>query len=196
MRISFLRTATQVMSDDTSDRLLVLDLDETLIHATEDELGHSADFRVGPYFVYCRPHLQHFLESIAQWFTLAVWSSGTSDYVAAIAREILPAQFSWRFVWGRERCITRLDPERFEPTFIKDLKKVDRMGFDRSRILCVDDTPAKVARNYGNAIYVSPFVGDRDDDELTRLLRYLESVRSVDDYRKIEKRGWREGRWR
>jgi len=31
--------------------LLVLDLDETLVHATEQALDVPADFHVGPYFV-------------------------------------------------------------------------------------------------------------------------------------------------
>lgn len=177
-----------------SDRLLILDLDETLVYGTEQELAQKADFCVGPFLVYRRPNLTEFLEGAAQWFALAVWSSATSDYVTAIAREILPEKLTWQFVWGRERCTARLDAERFETTFIKDLKKVDRLGYDRRRILCVDDTPAKLMRNYGNAIYVSPFEGAPNDDELRRLLEYLDSVRDKYDYRRIEKRGWRQGR--
>jgi TFIIF-interacting CTD phosphatase-like protein len=176
----------------SNDRLLILDLDETLIHGAEAELDYPCDFRVGPYYIYRRPHLTTFLKTASQWFTLAIWSSSTSDYASAIAREILPGHLSWRFIWGRERCIQRLDGEWCETVFLKDLKKVDRLGFDRRRVLCIDDMPAKVARNYGNAIYVSPFEGDRADDELVRLLAFLESIRSTDDYRRIEKRGWRQ----
>jgi RNA polymerase II subunit A small phosphatase-like protein len=36
-------------------RLLVLDLDETLIYANECPLDRPADFEVAPYFVYLRP---------------------------------------------------------------------------------------------------------------------------------------------
>lgn len=164
-----------------------------MIYGTERELSYPPDFCVGPFWIYRRPHLTEFLEAAAQWFALAVWSSATSDYVAAVARKILPAQLSWQFVWGRERCTERLDPEHFDMAFIKDLKKVDRLGFDRRRVLCVDDTPAKLARNYGNAIYVAPFEGDRNDIELRRLLEYLGTARDVDDYRRVEKRGWRQG---
>ncbi|MDQ4120460.1 MAG: hypothetical protein M3209_03335 [Acidobacteriota bacterium] len=38
-------------------KLLVLDLDETLIYATEEELERKADFRAGQYLVYKRPFL-------------------------------------------------------------------------------------------------------------------------------------------
>lgn len=39
-------------------KLLVLDLDETLIFGTERELERPCDFIVGSYFVYLRPGLE------------------------------------------------------------------------------------------------------------------------------------------
>jgi len=43
-------------------KLLILDLDETLIFATERPLTREADFRIGPYHVYRRPDLADFLD--------------------------------------------------------------------------------------------------------------------------------------
>lgn len=43
-------------------KLLILDLDGTLIFATERPLTREADFRVGPYPVYGRPGLPDFLD--------------------------------------------------------------------------------------------------------------------------------------
>jgi RNA polymerase II subunit A small phosphatase-like protein len=70
--------------------LLILDLDETLIHAAEQPLERPADWRLGPYSVYCRPYLAEFLAAVAQSFALAVWSSGTIDYVEAMVARIMP----------------------------------------------------------------------------------------------------------
>ena len=42
-------------------KLLVLDLDETLIHATESALERKADFRTELYHVYIRPYINDFL---------------------------------------------------------------------------------------------------------------------------------------
>ena len=42
--------------------LLILDLDETLIHASAQELETPAHFRVSKYWVYRRPHLDVFLD--------------------------------------------------------------------------------------------------------------------------------------
>ena len=73
-------------------------------------------------------------------------------------------------MWARSRCIRfrlpRLDEQGFDSLdystqyeFAKRLKKVVRRGFDLKRTLIVDDTPEKVSQNYGNAIYIKPFLG-------------------------------------
>jgi carboxy-terminal domain RNA polymerase II polypeptide A small phosphatase len=85
----------------------------------------------------------------------------------------------------------RRNLETWEEVFLKDLRKVKRNGFDLSRVLIVEDTPANVRRNYGNAAYVSPFTGDTQDDELVLLGRYLASMRAVENVRTLEKRDWR-----
>jgi len=172
--------------------LLILDLDETLIFAAEREGPRPCDFRVGPFFVYKRPHLDEFLCGVGNLYRLAVWSSASSDYVAEIARAILPAGLEWTFVWSRQRCTVRRNLETFEIEYVKDFKKVKRAGFDLARVLIVDDTRHKAARNYGNAIYIRPFEGDASDSELPLLLEYLESLADCPNFRAIEKRGWRD----
>ena len=49
-------------SDFKENLTRLLDLDETLIYATEEKLGGESDFIVGQYFVYKRPFLNEFLE--------------------------------------------------------------------------------------------------------------------------------------
>jgi TFIIF-interacting CTD phosphatase-like protein len=179
------------MPDCGSKRLLLLDVDETLIFGSENELDRVADFRVGHYHVYRRPFLKEFLEGTSAWYELAIWSSATLDYVSAVAESIRPPDVRWQFIWGRDRCTQRMHAERFEIDYIKDLKKVKRLGYDLDHVLFVDDTPTKLARNYGNAIYVNSFVGEPSDRELQILLQFLESVRNASSYRTMEKRGWR-----
>jgi RNA polymerase II subunit A small phosphatase-like protein len=174
-----------------SKPLLILDLDECLIFGTESELDRSADFRVGPFYVYRRPHLREFLKGASEIYSVAVWSSGTSDYVGEVARKICPAGIEWAFVWARNRCTRRMHPESMEIVYLKDAKKVRRLGYAIERILFVDDSPEKLARNYGNAIYLSPFEGAEDDAELPLLLKYIESIRSVENFRDLNKQGWR-----
>lgn len=176
----------------TQTILLILDIDETLLHATVQPLGHSPDCRIGPYVVYLRPYFTEFLEETSQLFKLALWSSSSPDYVQAIVSQIIPASVSLEFAWSRGRCITRFDPEWQSYYYVKDLRKVKRCGYDLNRTLIVDDTPRKVERNYGNAIYVTPWFGDdRHDNELQRLAAYLPKLCGEPNLRRIEKRNWK-----
>jgi TFIIF-interacting CTD phosphatase-like protein len=171
--------------------LLILDLDETLIYGAEREGARPCDFCVGPFFVYKRPYLDEFMSGVGKHYRLAIWSSASSDYVVEIAHHILPPGVEWAFVWSRERCTAKRNLESFETEWVKDLKKAKRAGYDLARILVVDDTRHKVARNYGNAIYIAPFEGDPADAELPMLLKYLESLVGCQNFRAVEKRGWR-----
>jgi TFIIF-interacting CTD phosphatase-like protein len=170
--------------------LLILDLDETLIHATEEPLHRNPDFVIGSYAVYRRPYLREFLTSCAACFRLAIWSTATDDYVRLVVDRIMPPDVKLAFVWGRGRCVRRSDSERFEDYHVKDLKKVKRMGYRLERVLIADDTPRKVERHDGNAVCVPRYVGDPEDDTLRRLARFLISLRDVPDVRTLEKRGW------
>jgi TFIIF-interacting CTD phosphatase-like protein len=170
--------------------LLILDLDETLLYATEEPLRRGHDFIVGPYAVYRRPFLSEFLTACSACFRLAVWSTATDEYVRPVVERIMPSGLEPAFAWGRSRCVRRFDPERFEDYHVKDLKKVRRLGYRLERVLIADDTPRKVRRNYGNAVYVPPFFGDPEDETLPRLARYLISLRDVANVRTVEKRGW------
>jgi RNA polymerase II subunit A small phosphatase-like protein len=171
--------------------LLVLDLDETLVYAAERPFARPPDFADGPYAVYRRPHLGEFLRGCSERFDLAFWSSSGEAHVATVVPAILPAGVEAAFARSRGRCVRRFDPETREDYFVKDLRKVRRRGFDLRRVLVVDDTPRKAERNYGNAVYVRPWLGDPDDDELELLGRYLSSLHAVPDVRLVEKRGWR-----
>jgi RNA polymerase II subunit A small phosphatase-like protein len=174
--------------------LLILDLDETLVHAVETPREREPDFQVGPYHVYERPHVRPFLIECASLFRLAVWTSATSDFARAALAHITPAGVDFAFVWSRERCTRRRDLDTQETVWVKDLKKVKRRGYPLERVLMVDDTPAKLARQYGNLVRIRPFFGDPQDDELPALATYLTRLREEPNYRRVEKRGWR-SRW-
>lgn len=169
--------------------LLILDLDETVVHASEYEL-RAADFHVAGLFVYKRPHLDEFLRELSPHFQFAVWTSSSADYASYMVGRLFE-NHPLAFVWSRIRCTRRYDPELLDAHFVKDLAKVKRQGFDLKRVLMVDDSPEKLLRNYGNLVRVAPFEGNAEDDEFRHLPAYLKSLLSEQDFRRIEKRGWR-----
>lgn len=177
--------------DEKSDKLLILDLDETLIHATEKELEFSADFYFDKYFIHKRPHLDKFLEDISKHFAIGIWSSADDIYVTEIVKNIQPANVEFEIIWGRSRCSLKRDFNLDNYYFEKRLDKLKKKGFRLEQIIIVDDTPEKSRNNYGNAIYIKEFSGDTTDEELKHLYDYLLALKKVDNVRKIEKRGWR-----
>ncbi len=181
--------------------LLILDLDETLIYATENPLSRPPDFQVLGYYVYKRPYLEEFIRGCNQHFTLAIWSSASDDYVEAIVKQIIPSNIALAFVWGRSRCtfcatthVFNLDHyvDYFNHyNYIKVLKKVTKRGYSLERVLIVDDTPSKAKRNYGNVIYPTEYNGELTDQELPLLLTYLHSLKNIPNVRILEKRNWK-----
>jgi RNA polymerase II subunit A small phosphatase-like protein len=179
------------------DKLLVLDLDETLVHTWElaDLNGHARTR--SPDLVledslrsFKRPGVEEFLAwCFVKFKAVGLWTAGTLPY----ALELLPHLCEldrFAFVWGRERCTYRRDMETQENYLLKDIGKLRRFGFSRAQILCVDDTPENFSRSYGNYIPVRGFNGDPEDRELEQLRRYLETLGTVPDVRSIEKRRW------
>ena len=181
-------------------KLLILDLDETLIHATKKELSREHDFIIFDYFIYKRPHLDSFLSKCHQNYKLAIWSSASDEYVNEVVKRIVPNEITLEFVWGRSKCTPRRATEEdyFRDSYdnahyhyTKQLKKVKKKGFHLDRTLIVDDTPEKVKDNFGNAIYPKAFLGDLDDSELLLLCDYLKHINQFENVKRIEKRNWR-----
>ena len=173
--------------------LLILDLDETLIYGSDRPLAIDHDFMCGEFFIHKRPYVDEFIVSCAQLFNLAVWTSSTMDYAQGIV-SVLFDGIPLTFLWARDRCTRRFNAELQAHYWVKDLKKVKRAGFELERVLVVDDSPEKLERNYGNIVVVSEFIGDPADRELLDLASYLSGLAEEKDFRRIEKKAWRQGR--
>lgn len=171
--------------------LLILDLDETLIHATENDLMIDSDFDYAEYFIYKRPYLSDFLIEMSLYFKLAIWSSADDQYVHDIVAQIRPSEVTFEFVWAKSKCTLRRDYELDQYVQEKRLKKIKKQGFRLEKALIVDDSPEKTRDNFGNAIYVLPFEGNQSDDELKSLASFLKSIKDTNNVRTFEKRGWR-----
>ena len=185
------------------DKLLVLDLDETLIHTVRGfelgEVGHDPHFGIpGGYVVYRRPGVQEFLDQCFEKFReVALWTAGTRPYAFEVLPHLCdPSNFA--FVWGREKCTWHRSFD--EPPYgsasyndghwLKDIRKLQRKGYAKEEVLFVDDTAQNFKRSYGNYIPIRKFLGDPADRELERLGAYLDTLGPVPNVRTIEKRHW------
>jgi TFIIF-interacting CTD phosphatase-like protein len=175
--------------------LLILDLDETLIHAKENGEPHGLpppNITIPEFKIWKRPFLDAFIAKITDWFDVAIWTSSSKAYAEAVIPHIFPAPALLIFAWSRSKCTLHYDYEYEEYFWRKNLNKVKR-PFSRSleQILVIDDSPKKLDSHYGNLISVLPFEGSMQDTELRDILPFLEWIRSVPNVRVIEKRYWR-----
>lgn len=174
--------------------LLILDLDETLIHAIENGETNELpppNIIIPKYQIWKRPFLDAFVETITDWFDVAVWTSSSKFYADAVIPQIFPDPDQLIFVWSSSKCTLHYDHEFHDYFWRKNLDKVKRR-FKRSleQILIIDDSPKKLDRHYGNLISVLPFKGSLQDTELRDILPFLEWMRSAPNVRVIEKRDW------
>ncbi|CAF2607303.1 unnamed protein product [Rotaria sp. Silwood2] len=173
-------------------KILVLDLDETLIHSHHDGQVRtlagkptvSPDFIIRVeiekhpvrFFVYKRPHVDYFLETVSKWYELVVFTASMEIYGAAVTdkldnnRNILLRRFF------RQHCKLESD------AYSKDLSVVDN---DLSRIFILDNSPLAYRSYQLNAIPIKSWFFDSTDTCLLSLLPFLDALRFCCDVRSV-----------
>jgi carboxy-terminal domain RNA polymerase II polypeptide A small phosphatase len=180
------------MNEIPPKKLLVLDLDETLIHSSTTPLDRPEDLKVYSFFVYKRPFLKELLEVCSQLFRIAIWTSSSRGYCLEIVQHLFPADQKLEFIWSEERCTLVHNFNNYTSDWKKDFRKLKRKGFELDDVIVVDDSTEKHTRNYGNLVKVVPWEGSPDDIELKLLSLYLPTLINVPSIRAIEKRFWRQ----
>ena len=139
--------------------VLVLDMDETLMHAE-----HMDD---GSITVLHRPGLKAFLESVARLYNLVLYTAGTRRYATAVMGVIDPGGLFQLHLY-REHCVVRENG-----TYAKDLHQIP--GIDVERTIAVDDIPENYCDTQpDNVVRIAPFMDNPRDRELERLTPMLE----------------------
>jgi len=152
-------------------KILVLDLDETLVFASlEPQERVDLELVIGttPCFVQIRPGLEELVASIKDRWRCLVWSTGQPAYVEATCKAL---GIDWMELWARDRC-RRLDtiPEQHHEPFDKPLVWVEP---DETSVVIVDNAPGSFACNPKNGIPIQTWRGERADRQLVFLADYL-----------------------
>jgi carboxy-terminal domain RNA polymerase II polypeptide A small phosphatase len=169
---------------DSKKKLLVLDLDETLIHtvSTNERLPRAPDnvfyfnAQERSYPVYKRPGVEKFLMSVASQFEVAVWTAGTREYAEPILNWLDPYGFITTRLY-RDSC-TELE----DGSYVKDLSKLNR---SLSEVVIVDNNPYSFQFQPGNGIQCLDFYFDKCDTELKRIRQFLHIIKDVHDIRTV-----------
>ncbi|KAL6865202.1 hypothetical protein ACP4OV_016353 [Aristida adscensionis] len=164
-------------------RTLFLDLDETLIHSQTDPPPAGYDFTVRPviggqavaFYVAKRPGVDAFLRAAAECFEVVVFTAGLQEYASLVLDRLDPdgAVFAHRLY--RSACRDAGDGR-----LVKDLAATGR-ALDRA--LIVDDNPNAYSLQPENAVPIAPFVDDANDQELQRVMAFLDVAAEFEDTR-------------
>lgn len=128
-------------------KVLVLDLDETLIHSHHDGVvrpmvkpGTPPDFILRVvidrhpvrFFVHKRPHVDFFLEVVSQWYELVVFTASMEIYGAAVADKLDLGRCILKRRYFRQHC--SFDQGSYQ----KDLSAISA---DLSSVFILDNSP-------------------------------------------------------
>lgn len=167
---------------------LVLDLDETLVHCTVEavddaDLIFPVEFHGMTYQVYVRlrPHLNEFLEAIADKFEVIVFTASQQVYADALLNLIDPENKYIKHRMFRESCLS------VEGNFLKDLNV---LGRDLKKSVLVDNSPHAFGYQVDNGIPIESWFDDRNDTELLKLERFLRTLHGVKDVRTVVRRSF------
>ncbi len=121
--------------------LLILDLDETLIHTAYAPIpGGDVKSQRGYFYLYERPHLKEFLDRCSAEYDLAIWSASKADYVRWIIRSTVLSDYVFAFVNTRKNC-KRIFGNGGRVEYLKDLRPY--LG-RYEKVMMLDDVPKMV----------------------------------------------------
>ena len=152
-------------------KLLILDLDETLIHSTYIDLKlNQKPHKYKFFYIYQRPFLEEFMESVSLHFDLAIWSASKADYVKEIIKKTALSNYKFQFVYTRAKC----KQIYLKGGTIRYLKKLELTPDCESyqKIVFLDDYPEMV-NPIEKCILVKEFRGSEFDDELLKVRHLL-----------------------
>ena len=179
--------------------LIILDIDETLVHTEsvpleyEKHYDYDSKFKglgKSHYYTKKRPFLDQFLDYAYANFDVAIWTAAGEDYAREILKNIRVLESSLKFFYTRDNCTIKLSYDYSDYYGVKNLNKLKKKGYNLDRVLIVDDKSETAVNNYSNLIQIKPFTDDLNDAELLKLISYLEKIKDEPNYRRIEKRGW------
>ncbi|MGL5913860.1 MAG: NIF family HAD-type phosphatase [Bacteroidales bacterium] len=153
-------------------QLLVLDIDETLLHSTYEDLKKEPDFFFKERRVYLRPHVLEFIDFCLHNYDVAIWTSAKAVYAKFVLKHISADLKAFKFIWTRKHCQKKLKWNGFmnQEFYLKDLNNI--VGYTTKDILIIDDSPQNITP-FDCCLSIDEYRGDATDHALKELMSTL-----------------------
>lgn len=166
---------------DQQKPLLILDLDETLIHSDIDlnwsVHDHYLTIDNTTIAINIRPFLYPFLNFCKLHFEMVIFTASCSDYADPIIDFIEQNEKYFKYRFYREHCVF------YKNLYIKDLSIFDVC---LSRVIILDNNIFSFAHYLSNGILISSFYNDSDDYDLLSLIDFFQKeIIHTNDIREV-----------
>lgn len=152
--------------------LVILDLDETLIYASEQQFKHLKSVRFQKIYINFRPFLFDFVSFLEAHFELAVWTSATENYAEFVVKHIF--DIKPHFLFTRKDCSLKSDTKYKKSQFYKNLNRFEMLQNNFEKIIFLDDKPELIISDKAEIIPILPFKGEKSDSLLLNLRKEFE----------------------
>jgi len=151
---------------------LVLDLDETLVHAENEPFAGS--FKVTAkvnrcahiVYVRVRPGCAEFLKHAAEQYELVVFTASVAQYCDQVVKAIDPHGYI-------SHCLSREHCTQHDGMYVKDLARLRR---DLKDIILLDNNPEAYTYQQENGFPINSWYNDQTDTDLEKVLSILQKI--------------------
>ncbi|KAK3749187.1 hypothetical protein QZH41_010378 [Actinostola sp. cb2023] len=153
-------------------KTLVLDLDETLVHAHHDGV---------PVLLLL---VMVDILRVSQWYNLVVFTASTEQYGSAVTDHLDNNRGILNRRYFRQHCSLQPFHQGYS-LYVCYVKELSKVCDDLSSVFILDNSPEAYSYNLDNAIAIKSWFADPSDTALLNLLPMLDALRFVSDVRSI-----------